>query len=262
MKLLSTAAAALLVFGASASQGAELYNNGPVVNGSGVSLLSAPATSYGFTASTATNISVADNFSVAGAGWNVSSLDFFGYQTQSGTGVYTFTSATWSIIAGSNIASGTLVASGITALTNAGLVGYRTLDTAPTNQNRAIFRLNADITDVTLAAGNYFLTWSLTGTGASGPFVPPVVGSLGNGNALQSLSGQPFATIAEGGTGQSVELPFAINGSAVTAVPEPASWAMMILGMGIVGFALRTARRRSDARFDAKIKRIAAGELA
>lgn len=46
------------------------------------------------------------------------------------------------------------------------------------------------------------------------------------------------------------------------AVPEPATWAMMILGMGAVGFAMRSAKRRSDAKFDAKIKRITAGAAA
>ena len=46
------------------------------------------------------------------------------------------------------------------------------------------------------------------------------------------------------------------------AVPEPATWAMMILGMGAVGFAMRSAKRRSDVKFDAKIKTIAAGALA
>ena len=49
------------------------------------------------------------------------------------------------------------------------------------------------------------------------------------------------------------------NFEAAGAVPEPASWAMMILGMGVVGFAMRSAKRRSDVKFDAKIKRIAAG---
>jgi hypothetical protein len=52
---------------------------------------------------------------------------------------------------------------------------------------------------------------------------------------------------------------FAPGASPEPAVPEPASWAMMILGMGAVGYALRKAKRRSDATFDAKIKRIATG---
>lgn len=46
---------------------------------------------------------------------------------------------------------------------------------------------------------------------------------------------------------------------AAAAVPEPASWAMMILGMGAIGYSLRSAKRRSNAKFDAKIKRMTAG---
>ena len=46
------------------------------------------------------------------------------------------------------------------------------------------------------------------------------------------------------------------------AVPEPATWAMMILGMGAIGFSMRSAKRRSDRKFDAKIKRITEGALA
>ena len=53
-----------------------------------------------------------------------------------------------------------------------------------------------------------------------------------------------------------------INVGQAGAVPELASWAMMILGMGAVGAAMRRQVRRSDAKFDARIKRIAAGELA
>lgn len=48
-------------------------------------------------------------------------------------------------------------------------------------------------------------------------------------------------------------------GANAGAVPEPVSWAMMIVGMGMVGFAVRRAVRRSEAVFDEKIKRIAAG---
>jgi opacity protein-like surface antigen len=50
--------------------------------------------------------------------------------------------------------------------------------------------------------------------------------------------------------------------AATPAVPEPATWAMMILGMGAVGFAMRSAKRRSNVKFDAKIKAITAGALA
>jgi hypothetical protein len=229
-------AAVMLAAAASPSYAATLFDNGPIVNGSGLSLLSSPATTYGAGANpTAT---VADNFTVAGAGWNVSSIDFYGYQTQTGTGVFTFTGATWSVRQGTDINTSVLVASGTTAVTNGGLVGYRTLDTDLTNQNRAIFRVSADVTDFSLGAGNYFLTWSLAGTGASGPFVPPI--KLGSGNALQSLGGAAYTPLVDSGSLQNFDLPFTINGTFVSgAVPEPASWAMMILGMGAVGFTLR-----------------------
>jgi len=45
-------------------------------------------------------------------------------------------------------------------------------------------------------------------------------------------------------------------------LPEGATWAMLLLGFGAVGFALRKAKALSDARFEEKIKRLAAGENA
>lgn len=51
--------------------------------------------------------------------------------------------------------------------------------------------------------------------------------------------------------------------SAITgAVPEPAAWAMMILGMGAIGATMRRRVRASDVKFDAKIKRISEGATA
>ena len=45
-------------------------------------------------------------------------------------------------------------------------------------------------------------------------------------------------------------------------VPEPATWALMILGFGFVGYGMRRQLRRSDAKFDLRIRQIAAGEIA
>ena len=53
-----------------------------------------------------------------------------------------------------------------------------------------------------------------------------------------------------------------VNTGSVAAVPEPASWAMMIVGLGAVGFAMRSVRRRSDARFDDGVRRIGDGARA
>jgi PEP-CTERM motif len=234
------AAAAFSVAVPVVSQAAVLFNNGQVVDGTGLSILTTPATTFGFGTQTASGNAVADNFTVGGAGWNVQSLDFYSYQTAA-VG-FTFQQATWSIVSGANINSGTIIASGVTNVTNGGLVGYRVTSTTPTNTDRAIYRLSTDIPDLILAAGSYFLTWSLTGTSPSGPWTPPIVGSPGVGNALQSTASAPYATLIEAGSGLNVELPFTINGVRVAtpgAVPEPATWLMMFAGFGLVGLGVR-----------------------
>lgn len=49
------------------------------------------------------------------------------------------------------------------------------------------------------------------------------------------------------------------SATSLGAVPEPATWAMMLLGFGMIGFGMRYGVRRSTVQFDAKIKRITAG---
>jgi hypothetical protein len=238
------AAAALSIAVPSVSQAAILYDNGLVVpTPGGVSLLTSPASTFGFGTQNANGNYVADNFTVSGSSWNVESLDFYSYQT--GAVGFTFTNATWSIVSGANVNTGTIIASGTTAVTNGGLMGYRALSTTPTNTDRAIYRLSTDIPDLVLATGNYFLTWSLTGTAASGPWTPPIVGSpAAGGNALQltSTSGGLYVALQDAGALLPVELPFTINGTrAVTpgAVPEPATWLMMFAGFALVGAGMR-----------------------
>jgi hypothetical protein len=112
------------------------------------------------------------------------------------------------------------------------------------NDDRSRFDLNSLLTG-NLAAGNYVL-------------------SIGQYDFTQSearagradffpLTTRFQATFSNGIT---------LNAGPTGAVPEPATWAMMILGMGAVGYAMRHAKRRSDAKFDAKIQRITAGALA
>ena len=50
--------------------------------------------------------------------------------------------------------------------------------------------------------------------------------------------------------------------AATGAVPEPAAWAMMILGMGAIGAVMRRKVRASEVTFDATIKRIAVNDIA
>ncbi len=43
------------------------------------------------------------------------------------------------------------------------------------------------------------------------------------------------------------------------AVPEPSTWLMMLFGFGMIGYGMRSAKRRSDEKFETKIKNITYG---
>lgn len=225
---------ALLASGA-ATQAAELYNNGPAVGSNGLSVLAAADETLGFSMKAASHLAVADDFTVSGNGWLVSSLDFFAYQNNATA--FSVQNLSWSILSG-DVNNGTVIASGTTALSNGGLVGYRVTSAAQTNTTKRIFLASADIPDVSLAAGHYWLRWSMTGLLASGPWQPPTSDSR-TGNAQATLGGGPFVTLADTRSGKSVELPFVINGSLVSAVPEPSSWLLMLAG----GLTLALRRR-------------------
>ena len=140
--------------------------------------------------------------------------------------------------------TGTVLASVLTAVTNGGLQGYRVTETTLTNTQRGIYKANADVNDFQLAAGTYWLRWSLAGSLASGPWQPPTSDAR-TGNAAQALAGASFSTITETGSGLSVELPFGVNGTIAAAVPEPSSYLLMLAGgLAVAG----VARRRRQAQ--------------
>lgn len=225
---------------ASGAQAVVLYDNGAAAAGSPpISVIRAGGTLFGAGDQANLGNFVADNFTVTGPGWNVESLTLFGYQSFVAS-AFTFTSATWSIVSG-DVNSGTVVASGTgSPVTNGGLVGYRVTSTTLTNTDRAIFAINVDIPDVTLAAGSYWLRWGLTGTSTSGPWQPPTAdGAIGD--AVRSLANAAFNPVVDAGDGLGVEFPFLIQGS---VVPEPSTYAMLLAGASAV--LSITRRRRQD----------------
>ena len=229
-----------LLAGFGSAHAVDLFNNGAAVAGSpALSVIRTGGSLFGAGAQGAIPNSVADNFSVGGPGWNVQSLSFFAYQSFAAS-TFTFTNATWSVISG-DVNIGTVVASGTTALTNGGLQGYRVTPTTLTNTDRAIFRLDANVTDFTLTAGNYWLRWGMTGTATSGPWQPPTAAGT-VGNAQQSLAAAAYATVVDAGDGFGVEFPFIIQG---TVVPEPSTYALLLAG-GLAVVAL-ARRRRTQA---------------
>jgi hypothetical protein len=229
----------LIVLGLVAAFGSahadQLYSNGAAVAGiPPLSVIRAGGSLLGAGAQGSIPNLVADDFAVAGPGWNVESLSFFSYQSFAG-GAYTFTGVSWSIVSG-DVTSGTVIASGTGTAVNGGLAGYRVTSTTLTNTDRAIFQIDVDVPDFNLAAGNYWLRWGLTGTLASGPWQPPTAdGAVGNG--AQSLSNGPFAPVVDAGDGLGVEFPFLVHGS---VVPEPGTWALMLAGgLAVAGLARR-----------------------
>ena len=229
-----------LVVAFGSAQAVDLFNNGAAVSGTPpISVIRTGGTLLGAGAQVSANNFVADDFAVTGPGWNVQSLSFFSYQSFAGS-AYTFSSVNWSVISG-DVNSGTVVASGTgTSAANGGLQGYRVSATTLTNTDRAIFRLNVDVPDFSLAAGNYWVRWSMNGSLASGPWAPPTAsGAIGNGQ--QSLASAAFASVVDAGDGLGVEFPFIIAG---TLVPEPSTWALMIAGgLAVVGAARRRQQR-------------------
>lgn len=237
--LLNLATCSALSLCAGLAGAAELYSNGPVVGSNGKSVLNLPAATLGFNMQMAANNRVAEDFTVtSGSTWLVGSIDFFAYQNNATS--FTLETVSWSIMSG-NVNNGTLVASGTTALTNGGFVGYRVSSAAQNVTSKPIYRASADISDVSLAAGSYWLTWSMSGSLSSGPWQPTTAdGAIGN--AMQSAGGGAYTVLADTSTETGVTLPFVLNGT-VSAVPEPASVSLMLLGAA----GLLVARRRHQA---------------
>lgn len=76
---------------------------------------------------------------------------------------------------------------------------------------------------------------------------------------VSGTAGELFTGVTFSSSSNSFEVDNLAVGS---AVPEPATWAMMLIGFGAVGFAMRRAKAAADDRFEDRVRRLAAGQLA
>lgn len=218
---------------------AAIYDNGPFITnptggagGAAISELIAPQSTYGIGVQQTAGNSGADDFTVTGAGWKVSKIRLYSYQTNATA--YTITSADWSVT-GSNV-NGSALFSG-TGGTNGGFQAYRVLSTAPTNTARPIYAVDINVNFV-LNPGQHWLRFTLQGSLASGPWYPLVTPRPGTANGQQAVNNGAFAPYIEAGSGESQDFPFQLT---YEVVPEPAT--MIALGAGIAAVAARRRRK-------------------
>lgn len=113
-------------------------------------------------------------------------------------------------------------------------------------------RILSDTSEISGIAGNNFVSISLLSDAEGGP---PPTALLSEGGA--SLSPLPNGGVQfETGGFQDISTFTASNGDVYTfqmasavveGIPEPATWAMMLLGLGGLGAAMRTTRRKAGA---------------
>ncbi|MDH4388338.1 MAG: PEP-CTERM sorting domain-containing protein [Fimbriimonas sp.] len=214
---------------------AQIYSQANLINGAHAaghnSMIESNETSFGYGAQTTNNNVVADDFTLA-TDANMTHIRLFAYQT--GATAPSITGVNFAI---GNAASTTLSAASILSTGWYDVSGqgvYRTSSGDTTSTNRRIQFVDVAFNQ-TLTAGTYFLSYQMSGTVASGPWVPPNPTSLSvNGkNAVQSTSGGAFAPVVNGTAG-GADLPFQAFGQ---PVPEPSS--MAAIGLGIAAILRR-----------------------
>lgn len=168
---------------------------------------------------------LADDFVICDVGgWNISTITVYSYQTGS-TPVSTITNVTLRIwdgvpgVVGSNIVFGD---STTNVMTNTCWTGiYRATLTDPLGSTRPVMASILAV-NTTLPAGRYWIDYSASGSGASGPFTPPItrLGQSNTGNAMGSADGAAYASsIDNGGSTATYRqgLPFLVRGTSASA---------------------------------------------
>jgi hypothetical protein len=191
---------------------AQTYTNGPLITHPGGGFGGANASAlenvsplflnvFGFSAANALGNRLADDFTVpCGQSWTINQIRVYGYQTQATPStISTLSAANYRIWNGPPNAGGTVLfdfsASSQMLFSDFALNTYRVAMTPAVPglvaNNRPIFTAYMLGNSIVLPPGTYWLDFALTGTLASGPFVPPItiLGQGTTGNALQAVAG-------------------------------------------------------------------------
>jgi|GEM_PF-804180 len=134
--------------------------------------------------------SIADDFVVTGS-WNISQIVFYAYQTGSGpqstindvrVQVYDDDPSDGGQVIWGDLSTNVLLTTEWTEV-------WRVRE-SDINQDRPIMRVLAETDGLVVSSGTYWVEFSVGGTGASGPWVPPVTifGETTTGNAMQYTS--------------------------------------------------------------------------
>lgn len=224
-----------------------LYDNGPLINSPGTgsggadeSVLQSTSlsmSSLGFNVSVNGGYWFADDFTVTDAGgWDLSSLVFYAYQTNSPT-TSTLTACHLMVydddpsLPTANVVWGDAVTDVLTSTTWSDI--YRVTETTSGAVSRPIMSATCDV-NFHLDQGTYWLVWQLDGSLASGPWGPPITinGQSSTGNALQSGDGITFFAMED--SGQQQGAPFLVYGSAAATTVPVSNWAVIFSFLVIV----------------------------
>jgi len=195
---------AVLIAGSFASAQTVIYSNGDQVNlagggvaGADVSHLHDGLSTYGYGHAVSSGFRIGDDLVITDAGgWFIDSLVFYAYQTSSGP-ISTITGVNINIWDGDPSDPGSIVVFGDgvsnfmietdwSGIYRTGDFGSATCD--PTSCDaRPIMRCVITVGQ-NFPAGTYWLDWQVDGSGASGPWAPPInlgAGVTTTGNAKQ-----------------------------------------------------------------------------
>lgn len=201
-------------------------------------------TTLGFGAQILNGFKIADDFTLDQS-CDLQSIRFYSYQT-GGTTTSSLTDIRVQIYDGPPNAGGTVIwgdetTNRMTATDFSGI--YRSTETTMGSCNRAIHYIDAEVS-TTLAAGTYWVEYSIGGTLPSGPWLPPltVLGSNTTGNALQFTGTWNFAN--DGATFTQQGFPFLITAAskADANIPTLGEWGIMLLGLLFVTVGLVALR--------------------